>query len=78
MGRPMLIHTIRTPLFNDDGQIEGIIGLGMDIGVGGGGNLLDMVGGLDPAIREALEGGVSRPAEIISLEKRRLVNGRQD
>jgi integrase len=34
--------------------------------------------GLDPAIREALEEGVSRPAEIISLEERRLVNGLQD
>ncbi|MBR9982439.1 MAG: site-specific integrase [Desulfatitalea sp.] len=34
--------------------------------------------GLDPAIREALEEAVSRPAEIISLEERRLVNGRQE
>jgi hypothetical protein len=30
--------------------------------------------GLDPAIREALEEGVSRPAEIIPLEKRKRVN----
>jgi hypothetical protein len=26
----MLIHTIRTPLFDDDGQLEGIIGFAMD------------------------------------------------
>jgi PAS domain-containing protein len=43
MGRPMMIHTIRTPLFDDAGQLEGIIGFAMDISVGGGDNLLDMV-----------------------------------
>lgn len=31
--------------------------------------------GLDPAIKEALEEGISRPAEVISLDNKRLGNG---
>ena len=43
MGRPMLVHTIRTPLIDEQGLLDGLIGFGMDIGVGSGDDLLDMV-----------------------------------
>jgi hypothetical protein len=31
LGRPMMIHSIRTPVFSPSGQLEGLVGFGLEI-----------------------------------------------